>query len=303
MGVDGVVVEPVALVVGQALEVDLADRHNGVAGLLVDRVAVDVEGVGERVVVALGLELAERGRDDVGVDDPHTGDVVGGCAQDRLVLGVGRRRGVSGGAQALVAPAPVEPAVEAPVRKHAEKQKVENAYFFRIDGKDSQGQSATFDFIMLTNEFTWVKGSTSQVISGDKVIPEAEAAHRVLSQQVRDSLASASDLIAVGLASSEGERTQEEARALDRAKTVSHWMSKVSKPEMALWTLTLGQYDKACKEQEDMDSSFERPVIFAGVRSKADGANLQEALADAISGHDNLPSRGCYSRFDLEKTR
>ena len=205
-------------------------------------------------------------------------------------------------APVVAAPAPAT-AVEAPVKKHAEKQKVENAFFFRIDGKDSQGQPATFDFIMLTNEFTWVKGSTSQVISGDKVIPEAEAAERVLTQQVRDSLASASDLIAVGLASSEGERTQEEARALDRAKTVSRWMSKVSKPEIALWTLTLGQYDKACKEQEDTDSSFERPVIFAGVRSKADGANLQEALADAISGHDNLPSRGCYSRFDLEKIR
>jgi hypothetical protein len=209
-------------------------------------------------------------------------------------------------AAAVPTPAPVVavavPAPE-PVKKHAEKQKVENAFFFRIDGKDSQGQPATFDFILLTNEFTWMKGSTSQVISGDKVIPEAEAADRVLTQQVRDSLASASDLIAVGLASSEGERTQEEARALDRAKTVSNWISKVSKPEMALWTLTLGQYDKACKGQEDTDSSFERPVIFAGVRSKAEGANLQEALADAISGHDNLPSRDCYSRFDLEKIR
>ena len=87
-------------------------------------------------------------------------------------------------------PAPVvaaaAPAVEAPVKKHAEKQKVENAYFFRVDGKDSQGQPATFDFIMLTNEFTWAKGSTTQVISGDKVIPEAEAADRVLTQQVRE---------------------------------------------------------------------------------------------------------------------
>lgn len=158
----------------------------------------------------------------------------------------------------VVAPAPVE----APVKKHAEKQKVENAFFFRIDGKDSQGQPATFDFIMLTNEFTWAKGSTSQVISGDKVIPEAEVAHRVLSQQVRDSLASASDLIAVGLASQEGERTQEEARARDRAKTVSRWMSRFSKPEMALWTLTLGQYDKACAAQEDSELEFRAPCYF-----------------------------------------
>ncbi len=66
--------------------------------------------------------------------------------------------------------------------------------------------------------------------------------------------------------------------------------------------MTLGQY-KGCKQQEDKDSSFDRPVIFAGVRSKQGGANLQEALADAINGHDNLPGRDCYSRFDMEKVR
>jgi hypothetical protein len=201
------------------------------------------------------------------------------------------------------APAPA-PQVEGPAKTHVEKQKVENAYFYRIDGKDKQGRAAAFDFIILTNEFTWVIGSTVEVVSSGNVIPEAEIADRVLTPQVRDSLASASDVIAVGLASSEGERAKEEERAVNRAKTVVGWITKVSKPETALWTLTLGQYDRnACKQQEDADSSFERPVIFAGVREKAGGANLEEALADAISGHDNLPSRECYSRFDLEKVR
>jgi hypothetical protein len=199
-------------------------------------------------------------------------------------------------------PAPA-PKAEAPAKTHAEKQKVENAYFFRIDGKDKQGRAASFDFIMLTNEYTWVIGSTNELVSGGATIPEAEAAERVLTQQVRDSLSSASDLIGVGLASSEGEREAEEARALDRSKTVVGWITKVSKPETALWTLTLGQYSKDCKGQEDSDTSFERPVIFAGVRSRAEGAELGEALADAISGHDNLPSRECYSRFDLAKVR
>ncbi len=188
-----------------------------------------------------------------------------------------------------------------PEKTHVEKQKVENAYFFRIDGKDKQGHPASFDFIVLTDEYTWAKGSTTEVVAADKVVPKAEVADRVLTPLVRASLEGASDLIAVGLASQEGERAQEEARAADRAKTVVAWLKKVSKPDMTLWTLTLGQYDKACKQQEDADSSFERPVIFAGVRSKGADANLQEALADAISGHDNLPSRECYSRFDLEK--
>jgi hypothetical protein len=199
-------------------------------------------------------------------------------------------------------PAPA-PQAEAPAKKHADKQKVENAYFFRIDGKDKQGRAAAFDFILLSNEYTWVIGSTTEIASGDNTIPEAEAAEKVLTQQVRDSLSSASDLIGIGLASSEGERETEEARALDRSKAVVGWIVKVSKPETTLWSLTLGQYNKGCKQQEDADTSFERPVMFAGVREKAEGADLGEALADAISGHDNLPSRECYSRFDLAKAR
>jgi hypothetical protein len=202
------------------------------------------------------------------------------------------------------APAPAAaPPPEEPAKTHAEKQKVENAYFFRVDGKDKQGRSASFDYILLSNELTWVIGSTSEIASGGATIPNAEAAERVLTRQVRDSLASASDLIGVGLASSEGEREAEEKRALDRSNTVVGWIAKAAKPETALWSLTLGQYNKSCKQQEDADTSFERPVIFAGVRSKADGVDLGEALADAISGHDNLPSRECYSRFDLAKVR
>ncbi len=98
-----------------------------------------------------------------------------------------------------------------------------------------------------------MKGSTTEVNSDGKVIPEAEVAGRVITDKVRVSLASASDLIAVGLASQEGERSQEEARALARAETVAGWMTKAGNPGIALWTLTLGQYDKGCKQQEDAD--------------------------------------------------
>ncbi len=183
----------------------------------------------------------------------------------------------------------------------AAREKIESAYFFRIDGKDGQGRAASFDFIILTGDYTWVKGSTNEVASRDTVIPEAEAAERVLTPKIRNFLASASDLIAVGLASQEGEREREEARALARSSTISGWLVKVSAPSIQIWTLTLGQYNKGCKAQEDADTSFERPIILAGVRAKAEGTNLQEALADAIGGHTNLPSRECYSRFDMSR--
>ncbi len=194
---------------------------------------------------------------------------------------------------------PVRPAQP----QHAAREKIESAYFFRVDGKDAQGRAASFDFIVLTGDYTWALGNTAEVVSKGEQVPEAEVVERVLSPKIRESLASASDLIAVGVASQEGDREDEEARALARSQTIAGWLTKVSSPGTALWSLTLGQYSKACKRQQDEDTSFERPIILAGVRSKADGANLQEALADAIGGHDNLPSRAGDSRFDMTKVR
>src|SRR5215469_6268869 len=129
-------------------------------------------------------------------------------------------------------------------KKHAARVKIENAYFFRIDGRDSQGRPASFDFVILTNDSTWVLGSSSEVSFHDKVVPEAEAAEQVFSVKIGESLSSASDLIAIGLASQEGEREREEERAIARSQTISGWLAKVSSPAATLWTMTLGQYNK-----------------------------------------------------------
>ncbi|WKW50027.1 hypothetical protein [Rhodomicrobium lacus] len=206
--------------------------------------------------------------------------------------------------EAAPAPQPVAVVPQPVADKSAPKERVENAYFFRIDGKDAEGRSASFDYIIVTSDFTWVKGSTVEVVSNDVVIPEEETADRIITPKVRESFASALDLIAVGLASREGDREAEEARALARAQTVAGWISKVTDASIPLWTLNLGQYDKeACKAKEDADSSYERPVLLASVRARAEGVNLTEAFSDALSGHDNLPSRDCYSQFDLVKIR
>lgn len=186
----------------------------------------------------------------------------------------------------------------------AAKTKIDNAVFYHIEGRDKQGRAAAFDFITFTGDYKWANASSSQVVAGGKVIPEDKTVDRLLPEKVRASLGGFSNLVAVGLASQDGRRAAEEARAVARSKTAAGWLKEVAKPETAIWTLSLGQYDgAACKKREDADANFDRPVIFAGVRSKEDGVNLQEALADAIDGHDNLPSRDCYSRFDLAQVR
>ena len=74
-------------------------------------------------------------------------------------------------------PAPVQPV-------HVERQKIESAYFFRVDGKDTAGRAASFDFIVLTGDYTWALGSATEVVSKGAAIPEAETAERVLSPKI-----------------------------------------------------------------------------------------------------------------------
>jgi hypothetical protein len=185
-------------------------------------------------------------------------------------------------------------------KKRVQKQSVENAFLFPVDGVDSAGRKASFDFIIFKREYTWIKGSTDQVeFNGAPVAPE-DTVRQVISQEIRTTLAGEKELIAVGLASREGEREAEEDRASRRAGTVTGWLRSTA-GGTPIWTLNLGQYGKTCSSQEDADTSFERPLIMAGVLSKQEGTNLREALADAISNKENLPSRDCYSLFEMAR--
>lgn len=190
-----------------------------------------------------------------------------------------------------------------PGKAEVEKQRVDNAFIFPVEGVDAAGRRAAFDFIILTNEFTWVKGSTFQVESKGQIIADEAVVQQVISADIRNALTNARELIAVGLASQEGEQAAEEQRAARRSRTVLGWMLLLADAEKPLWRLNLGQYSKACQSQEDADTSFQRPLILATVREKDGETNLAEALANAISGKANLPSRECYSRFDLLKAR
>jgi hypothetical protein len=184
-----------------------------------------------------------------------------------------------------------------------QKQSVQNAYLFPVDGMDGQGRRASFDFIIFTKDYTWVKGSTSQVERSGSGVPETDTVREVVSSQIRETLLREKELIAVGLASREGERQAEEDRAARRSQTAAGWLTSIAGPSTPIWRLNLGQYGKDCASQEDADTSFERPLILAGVRSKDEGTNLREALANAISGKENLPSRECYSQFELTRAR
>lgn len=70
-----------------------------------------------------------------------------------------------------------------------------------------------------------------------------------------------------------------------------------------IWTLNLGQYKGSCAIGETEDTAWQRPVLMIGVRERERGADLAQALGDAMSGKSNLPDRSCYSHFELARYR
>lgn len=206
------------------------------------------------------------------------------------------------------APKQTEPQTVAAVTPEpvkVETQRWGSSTIFPIEGKDGIGRRAVFDVAVLPKELSWVSKSSTQLTQGSEVIPDEQLTGRLFSQELRDGLAQSKQVLAIGLASQEGQVEEETARAANRARTAAGWLANAVSAETGIWLLNLGQFKKSgCKAQtETTDTSWQRPVILVGVRSQDEGAELSQAFADAISGKSNLPSRDCYSSFELTRFR
>ncbi|MET0407563.1 MAG: hypothetical protein ABW006_04260 [Hyphomicrobium sp.] len=172
---------------------------------------------------------------------------------------------------------------------------------FPIEGTDRQGRAVTFDVVVLTKNYGWVRGSTTELEKDDRRLSPQEIQAEVLAPQLRDGLRSARGLIAVGLASQEGDVAREEQRGGLRAVRTAQWIEDVLGEQIPMWTLNLGRYVDPCSDCEDPDTSWQRPFIVIAVRQADEGAHISEALADAMSGTTNLPAPSRYSAFAFTK--
>ncbi len=209
-------------------------------------------------------------------------------------------------------PLPVEKVVDAPPAAPAAPvaevavptQQWGSSVVFPIEGHDAAQKRAAFDVAVLPTDLTWARKSSTVVTQGDQPIPEQDTADRVFTPELRSGLDRSGQVIAVGLASQEGQVQEEAERARQRALTAAGWLTKAVPPEKGIWTLNLGQFKGACKAAEGANgTSWQRPLIIVGIREQDEGVNLTEAFDNAISGKSNLPSRDCYTNFDLVKFR
>jgi hypothetical protein len=179
-----------------------------------------------------------------------------------------------------------------------------SSVIFPIEGKDLAQRRAAFDVAVLPKDLTWARKSATQLALADATIAEDEAPARIVTPELREGLSRSAALIAVGLASQEGQVAEETERARQRAATAAGWLGSAFGAETPIWTLNLGQFRGGCQAaNETADTSWQRPVIVVGIRSQEDAVNLTEAFADAMSGKSNLPSRDCYTNFDLTRFR
>ncbi len=179
----------------------------------------------------------------------------------------------------------------------------DNAILFGIDGRDEAGLRGAFDLVVLDKRFDWVRGSTSEIVKDGATLSDKDIAASVLTPEVRQSLARAKEVIAVGTASHEGDIVAEIHRAGLRAKQTADWIAAAVPASVPIHTLNLGQYRDACTDCETADTSWQRPFIIVTVRSKDDGADIGQALAAAMSDKSNLPSLSAYSTFGLARHR
>ncbi len=187
------------------------------------------------------------------------------------------------------------------VRRILAKRWNDRTLVFPIEGTDRQGRRATFDVVVLTKNYGWVRGSTSELERDDRLLSPQEIQDEVLAPQLREGLGTARGLIAVGLASQEGNFAREEQRGGERAIRTARWVQEALGERVPMWTLNLGRYVDPCADCEDSDTSWQRPFIVIAVRNADEGTHISEALADAMSGTTNLPAPSRYSAFAFAK--
>jgi hypothetical protein len=203
--------------------------------------------------------------------------------------------------EALKSPPAVETAAIPPAAP--EVRQTRNSTVFAIEGKDKAGRHASFDVVVLNKSFLWVRGSAEDLEKDGKPIARADLAAAVLDDEVNNALSDAKEVITVGTASQEGNAADEVARAERRAKQAATLVSDAVAPSIPIWTLNLGQYRDPCKDCETGGTSWQRPFIVIAVKEADLDTNIGEALADAMSGKEKLPSPNSYSVFALTKFR
>lgn len=197
-----------------------------------------------------------------------------------------------------------EPYVQTEIAPLADPMRqTKGTLIFAIEGHDKAGRRGTFDVVVARKQFLWVRGSSEDLEKDGRRIPGDELTRDVLDQEVLNGLATATEIIAVGTASQEGDPAAEKARAGRRAARTAELVASAISSETPIASLNLGQFRESGTKAAAGATDWQRPFMIIAVKELEDGTVLAEALADAMTGQERLPSPASYSAFELTRIR
>jgi hypothetical protein len=148
------------------------------------------------------------------------------------------------------------------------------------NAKDEQGRSASFRILLFSDEFRWRLASFESLESAR---PEPE-----FTAEMKGVLNAAAEIICIGASSEEmpaglpaaNGRRLEEQRAARRAEQIALWVRKALSSPVPVRKLNVGHHVPTGSAR---DTSDQRRVVIVLVLQQEQGANIDQALRDAMT--------------------
>ncbi len=183
-------------------------------------------------------------------------------------------------------------------------------YYPYLAVQDRRGNSVEFNIAVLSDRYEWDTNSIDRVrLKGkSQPVPISVLRAQLLKEgkgQISKVMENPNSIISLGMASCEGTRQQEEARAFARAKTIQTQIVESIFIIKDRPIVNLGQYITDDCIKDINKNSFQRRLIVVGMRKETQGLILKEALyqrlGKTIQGFKlNDYSLGSIDKFSLK---
>jgi hypothetical protein len=146
---------------------------------------------------------------------------------------------------------------------------------YDTQGHDQQGKALEARVLVLSQEHRWRFGRADEVELGGR---GADLREHLRSLEIPTDLG----IVGVGTASVEGDRSEEESRAQDRAETLIATLREEFPRTAGLYGLNLGQFTKPFRPRTTAQTATQRRVIVIAILQQDKGIDLRAALFDAL---------------------
>jgi eukaryotic-like serine/threonine-protein kinase len=165
-------------------------------------------------------------------------------------------------------------------------QKIGNVlYYPYLSTKDRNGKSAEINMAVLSDRYEWQLASDTQVkLKGStQSLPISVLKEELKKQGIFKIMDNPNRIVAIGTASCEGTKTEEELRALSRAKTIQDQIVKQLFQVKEYPILNLGQFISDKCELDTAGTAIQRSLVIVGLRKESEGLMVKEAVYQRLS--------------------